>query len=187
MWRVKVTKPSCKLHFQSTDNRKKGANLVLQTTSLTRKSLFPCLMTRNGSSAWISTVCRVRNWAEWSTSSSRVSRRCETPTQMRSRSTSKRSSLPRCVSSKDMSSPVYRKSNANLYVSALLFLLRRCCGASLGLFQYFINKQLSFLAWSVCSKSWNGLCYFLLWAGSTHLLQCFAWLFVDYLICAFPG
>ncbi len=105
-------------------------------------------MTRNGSSAWISTVCRVRNWAAWFTSSSRVSRRCETPTQMRSRSTSKRSSLPRCVSSKDMSSPVYRKSNANLYVSALLFLLRRCCGASLGLFQYFINSSLFLLGLS---------------------------------------
>lgn len=57
----------------------------------------------------------------------------------------------------------------------------------IGLLQCFIDKQLSFLAWSVCSKSWNGLCYFLLWAGSTHLLQCVAWLLVDYLTCAFPG
>lgn len=147
----KVKKPLCKLHLQSTGNRKRGASLVLRTTSLTRRSLFPCLTTKNGNLAWISTVCRVRNWAAWSTSSSHASHHCETPTQTRSRSTLKRSSLRRCVSSNDTSSPVYRKSSANLYVSPLLFCADLLLG--IGLLQCFIDEQLSFLAWSVCSKS----------------------------------
>lgn len=179
----------CKLlNLQSTDNRKRAANPAQQTTSLTRRSLFPCPTTRSGSSAWISTGCRVKNWAVWSTSFNRASPRCETPTQTRSRSTSKHSSLPRCVSSSDTSSPVYRKSSANLYVSALLFPSFRCV-VSLGvLWEFSRQAPLFSLPGPSALKAEMGCAVSSFELGAlTFFLQCVAWLLVDYLTCAFPG
>lgn len=103
----------------SAGNRKKVPNPVGQIMSQMRRKPFPCRMMKSGSLVWTSTVCPVRSWVVWCTSSSPASHHCVTPTQTRLRSTLRHSSRRHCVSWSATSSPVYRRSSANLCVSSV--------------------------------------------------------------------